>query len=227
VFERFTGRTSRVMCLAYEESDRLRHDYVGPEHVLVGLARQEDSRAAAILAGSGLGPDAIRAGLDHLVAAGVLPAPWRNQADLLASLGIDLAAVRRATEESFGADAVCAASRRARSRSWLRDAPMVSVGPVDLLSGKALLAKRAFELARQEADGMGQCDVGTEHLLLGVLRDAQDPLGTGLSRRAKRTGSALGLRRGGPSPVRQVIEGAGASLELLRGRVLAELRGAA
>jgi ATP-dependent Clp protease ATP-binding subunit ClpA len=227
VFERFAEPASLVMCRAYEESDRLRHDYVGPEHVLVGLARQEDSRAAAILAGSGLGPDAIRAGLDHLVAAGALPAPWRNQADLLASVGIDLAAVRRATEETFGADAVCAASRRARSRSWLRAAPMVSVGPVGLLSGKALLTKRAFELARQAADGLGQHEVATEHLLAGVLRDAQDPLGTGLSRPAKRMGSSLGLRPGAPSPVRQVIEGAGVSLELLRGRVLAELRGAA
>jgi hypothetical protein len=162
-----------------------------------------------------------------LVAEGVLPGPWRNKADLLGSLGIDLAAVRRATEESFGADAVCAASRRARSWSWLRDAPMVSAGPVDLLSGKALLTKRAFELARQEADGLGQDEVATEHLLFGVLRDAQDPLGTGLSRRAKRMGSSLGLRQGCPSPVRQVIEGAGVSIELLRGRVLADLRGAA
>jgi hypothetical protein len=142
VFERFSERASRVMCLTYEESERLRHDYVGPEHVLAGLARQEDSRAAAILAGSGLGPDAIHAGLVHLVAEGVLPGPWRNEADLLGSLGIDLAAVRRAAEESFGAEAVCAAGRRARSRSWLRDAPIVSVGPVSPLSGKALLAKR-------------------------------------------------------------------------------------
>ena len=37
VFERFTGPADQVMCLAYEEADRLRHDYVGPEHVLAGL----------------------------------------------------------------------------------------------------------------------------------------------------------------------------------------------
>ena len=148
MFDRFTERASQVMCLAYEESERLRHDYIGPEHVLAGLARQEDSRAAAILSASGLGPDTITAGLDQLVEAGVLPGPWRNQADLLRSMGIDLAAVQRAAEESFGAEAVCAAGRRARSRSWLRAIPVVSAGPASPLSGKALLAKRACEFAQ-------------------------------------------------------------------------------
>ena len=142
-------------------------------------------------------------------------------------VGIDLAAVQRAAEESFGAEAMCAAGRQARSRSWLRATPVVSAGPVSPLSGKALLAKRACELARQQASRLGQRDVTSEHLLWGVLRDAQDPLGTGLSRRARRTSSHLGLRHGSPSPVRQVTEDAGASLELLRNRVLADLRVAA
>jgi len=39
VFERFTERARKVLGLAYEEADRLRHDYVGPEHVLAGLSR--------------------------------------------------------------------------------------------------------------------------------------------------------------------------------------------
>lgn len=133
----------------------------------------------AILAASGLGPDVIGAGLDQLVAAGVLPGLWRNQADLLAGLGVDLAAVRRAAEESFGVEAVSAASCRARRRSWRRDAPIVSVGPVNPLSGKALVAKRALELSRREAVGLGQQDIGAEHMLLGVLRDGQDPLAPG------------------------------------------------
>jgi ATP-dependent Clp protease ATP-binding subunit ClpA len=214
------------VCLAHVEADRLRHDYLGPEHVLVGLAGQEDSRAAVVLRGAGLGTDVLRAGLDRLVAGGVLPGPWRNKADLLAALGVDLDAVRRAAEESFGAEALCAASRRARSRSWLRQAPMVSTGPVNPLAGKALVAKRAFELAGREADRLGHQEIGTGPLLLGVLRDAQDPLGTGLSRRAKRMDSYLGLRRGGPSPVRLVIEGAGLTLESLRAHALAGRHGA-
>jgi len=65
--------------------------------------------------------------------------------------------------------------------------------PVSPLSGKALLVKRAFELAGQEADELAQQEVGPEHVLLGVLRDAQDPAGTGLSRRARRARAYLGL----------------------------------
>jgi len=82
MFERFDEPAQQVMDLACEESDRLRHDYVGPEHVLAGLARQDTSRAAAILRASGLGGEAVRGGLDRLVAQGLLPGPWHNQADL-------------------------------------------------------------------------------------------------------------------------------------------------
>lgn len=183
MLERFTERASKVMGLAYEESERLRHDYVGPEHVLAGLARQEDSRTAAILGASGLGTGVIRSRLDQLVAQGKLPGPWRNKADLLGSLGIDLAAVQQAVEDSFGMEAVREASRHAHSRSWLR-----------------------------------------EHLLLGILRDAQDPVGTGLSRRAKRLSAYIGLPMQGPAPVRLIIERSGISLNMLRNQVLAELR---
>jgi ATP-dependent Clp protease ATP-binding subunit ClpA len=107
VFERFTEPARQVMELAFEEAERLRHDYVGPEHYLAGLAAQADSHAAAVLRSSGLDMDAIRAGLDRLVAQGLLPARWRNKSDLLRGLGVDLEAVQRAVEESFGADAVC------------------------------------------------------------------------------------------------------------------------
>lgn len=226
MFERFTERASEVMCLAHAESERLRHDYLGPEHVLVGLASQENSHAGMILRDAGLEPGAVRAGLDHLVAQGTLPGPWRNKADLLAGLGIDLAAVRRAAEETFGQEALCAASLRARSRSRLRRVPVVSTGPVNPLAGKPLVAKRAFELARREAGRQGGHEIGPDHLLLGVLRDAQDPLGTGFSRRGKWVGG-LGLRVGGPAPVRLVVEDAGLTLESLRAHVLTGQRGAA
>jgi ATP-dependent Clp protease ATP-binding subunit ClpA len=223
VFERFTERARKVMGLAYEESERLRHDYIGPEHALAGLARQEDSRAAAILVASGLGPDVIRAGLDQLVAQGKLPGPWRNKADLLGNLGINLAAVQQAVEDSFGMEAVRRASRHANSRSWLREDRIVCASPLNPLAGKALLTKRAFELAWQEAGRLGQHEVRTEHLLLGILRDAQDPLGTGLSRRAKRISAYIGLPQKGPAPVRLIVESSGISLNVLRDQVLAAL----
>ena len=224
MFDQFSQSASQAMCLADEEAERLRHDYLGPEHVLVGLASQDGSRAAAVLAAAGAGPEILRACLDRLVAQGLLPAPWRNKADLLRSLGIDLDAVRRAAEDSFGLEALSAASCRARRRSLLRDAPIMSVGPLNPLSGKALLAKRAFALAILEAGNLGQHEVGPEHLLLGILADAEQPLGTGLSRRTKRMCSHLGLAAGGPSPVRLAVEGAGLSIGFLRSRVLADLR---
>ena len=219
MFERFTRPAGQVMELACEEADRLRHDYLGPEHVLAGLARQADGRAAAILRASGLGAETVRAGLDHLVERGVLPGPERNQADLLRTVGVELGAVQRAIEASFGAEAVCAASRRALGRSWLREDRLVGQSP---LTGKAMLAKRAFSLAGQEADALGGRDVGPEHLLLGVLRDARDPAGRPRpGRRARRARAYFGLPRQGPSPVRLVIEGAGASLDALRRETLA------
>ena len=131
--------------------------------------------------------------------------------------------IRRAAEESFGPDALCRASRSARSRSWLRHEAIVSCGPVNPLAGKALLAKRAFYFAGQEADKLRTHEVGAEHILLGILRDARDPVGTGLSRAARRSRAYLGLPGSGPSAVRLLIEAAGASIESMRARVLAEL----
>jgi len=223
MYERFTERAWKVLGLAYEEAERLRHDYVGPEHVLVGLSQQEDSRAAAILHALDLGPDVLRAGLDHLVAVGVLPGPERNKADLLRSLGIDLAAVQRVAEHSFGMDALLAASRRAHIQSWLREDWIMCTTPVSPLSSKALLIERAFELASQAAEELAQGEVRPEHVLLGVLQDAQDPVGTGLSGRAKRARAYLGLPQRGPSPVSLVIEASRTTLAAVRAHVLAEL----
>jgi ATP-dependent Clp protease ATP-binding subunit ClpA len=220
MLERFDEPAGQVMDLACEEADRLRHDYVGPEHVLAGLARQDGGRAAQVLRASGLSGEAVRAGLDRLVAEGVLPGPWRNRADLLRTLGIDLGAVQQAVETSFSSDAVREASRRALGRSRLREDRLVCASP---LTGKAMAAKRAFHLAAREADALGHRDISPEHLLLGLLRDARDPAGTGLSRRGRRLGGYLGLPRGGPSPVRVIIEASGASLDAMRNEVRAQL----
>ena len=223
MLERFNAAVLQVCDLACEEAERLRHDYLGPEHILVGLACGSDAGAGQFLRARGLGPDALRAGLDRLVADGLLPGPWRNQADLLRGLGVDIGEVRQAVERSFGPDAVCEALRRARRWSRLRDLPFLSGGPPSPLDGKAIYAKRAFWLAEQEATSLGQGQAGLAHLLLGVLRDAEDPAGTGLSRRARRGRSYLGLACQGPSPVRRLVEGAGASLADLRADILASL----
>ena len=227
MFKRFSDAVCTVCDLAYEEAERLRHDYLGPEHILVGLAQVSQGGTGPILRDSGLGPEALRARLDLLVAEGTLPGPWRNQSDLLRGLGIDLGEVRQAVERAFGPDELCAALKRARRRSWLRELPFLTAGPPSPLAGKALVAKRAFWLAEQEAVRLvGDQLAGPEHLLLGVLRDAEDPAGTGLSRRARRGYAYLGLPEHGPSPVRRLIEAAGTSLAELRTAVLASTHAA-
>jgi len=93
------------------------------------------------------------------------------------------------------------------------------------LTGKAMLAKRAFHRAGQEAGALGQDEIRPEHLLLGVLRDAQDLVSSPrLGRRAKRVRAYFGLPQRGPSPVKLLIKACGISLDAVRAEVLALLQ---
>jgi hypothetical protein len=149
-----------------------------------------------------------------------LPRPERSDTELLRSLGIDLAAVRRQAEETFGQEAVGKATWRVMRRPWWRGG---AVGWTPLC-GKPLAAKGALHLAGVEADSLGQRDVGPEHVLLGLLRDAAALPGDARpSRRAKRTRAYLGLPQQGASPVKLVLQARGLTLKQLRGAVLAEL----
>ena len=73
---------------------------------------------------------------------------------------------------------------------------------------------RAIVFARQEADARGQ-EIGPEHLLFGLLRDASDPAGTDLYPNERREHAYLGLPVRGPHPVRLLIEARGVALETL------------
>lgn len=116
MFERFTGRAQKVMALANQEAQRLNHEYIGTEHVLLGLLNE----------GSGVG------------------------ANVLKHLGIDLRTVRREVEN------------------------LVKPGPDLFTAGKlpqTPRTKKALELAIDEANTLNHKYVGTEHLLLGLLRE--------------------------------------------------------
>jgi ATP-dependent Clp protease ATP-binding subunit ClpA len=222
VFERFTQAAHRVVELAEEEAARLGHRYLGPEHVLLGIVRDDNSRAARVLRAHGLALEAARVEVGRLVDQGVLPRPERNDAELLRDLGIDLEAVRRQAEETFGCEAVDEASWRVTRRSWWRGGALGWTP----LCGRPMAAKGALHLASVEADALGQ-DVGPEHVLLGVLRDAAAlPGDPRPSQRAKRTRAYLGLPEQGASPVKLVLEARGLTLEQLREEVLAELHAA-
>src|SRR4029453_306725 len=94
--DRFTEQVGRVMDLAREEAERLGHRYVGSEHLLLGLLRDGGNPAALIPQGRG-----------------VVPGPRPSDAELLGTLGIDLEAIGRDLEQSFGAQALRNATREA------------------------------------------------------------------------------------------------------------------
>ena len=116
MFERFTDRARKVMALANQEAQRFNHDYIGTEHILLGLVKE----------GSGVG------------------------ANVLKNLGVDLRKVRLEVEK------------------------LVKSGPEMVTMGKlpqTPRAKRVIEYAIEEARNLNHNYVGTEHLLLGLLRE--------------------------------------------------------
>jgi ATP-dependent Clp protease ATP-binding subunit ClpC len=116
MFERFTDRARKVMALANQEAQRFNHEYIGTEHILLGLVKE----------GSGVG------------------------ANVLKNLGVDLRRVRMEVEK------------------------LVKSGPDMVTMGKlpqTPRAKRVIEYAIEEARNLNHNYVGTEHLLLGLLRE--------------------------------------------------------
>jgi ATP-dependent Clp protease ATP-binding subunit ClpA len=115
MFERFTDRARRVVVLAQEEARMLYHNYIGTEHILLGLLHEGEGVAAKALE----------------------------------SLGISLDAVRQQVEEIIGQG---------------QQAPS---GHIPFTPR----AKKVLELTRREADQLGHNYIGTEHILLGLIRE--------------------------------------------------------
>jgi hypothetical protein len=115
MFERFTERARQVVVLAREEAPVLRHDYIGTEHILLGLLREEDGLAARVLTGLGLTVDRARGEVVRIVGAG----------------------------------------------------QEVTSGQIPFTPR----AKKVLELALREALSLGHEYIGTEHILLGLLRE--------------------------------------------------------
>src|SRR3712207_4213154 len=115
MFQRFTERARKVVVLAQEEARHFNHNYIGPEHLLLGLLGEEEGRAARALG-------SLNVTLDEV----------REQVESVAGYG----------EEGT--------------------------------SGQAPFtprSKKVIELALQEALALGHNYIGTEHLLLGLLRE--------------------------------------------------------
>jgi len=102
--------------LARMEARRLGHHYLGAEHLLLGLLLQGDNLAARVLVAHGLDLEAARAGVDRLIAQGVLPGPQPSDGELLATIGVDLEAVHAHLQATFGDNAYWEAAQRVRNR---------------------------------------------------------------------------------------------------------------
>ncbi|MFQ5612232.1 MAG: Clp protease N-terminal domain-containing protein [Anaerolineae bacterium] len=69
-FQRFTKRARRVLTLAQQEAERLHHNHIGPEHLLLGLAEERDSLAAAILRDLHVDPGELRLQVEEALEPG-------------------------------------------------------------------------------------------------------------------------------------------------------------
>ena len=115
MFERFTDRGRRVVVYAQEEARALEHNYIGTEHILLGLVRE----------GQGVGAKALE------------------------SLGIGLETVRQRVEETIG------------------HGQHAKTGHIPFTPP----AKKALEQALRESQQLGHHYIGTEHILLGLIRE--------------------------------------------------------
>jgi ATP-dependent Clp protease ATP-binding subunit ClpA len=208
VFGRFTEPAHRVLDLAREEAERCGHRYLGPEHVLLGVLAEEMA--------------ATRAALARLADQGVVPAPRPGDAELLGALGIDLDAVRRDTEQSFGFRAVGEATWRVTRRRRWRGRRVVWTP----LCGPPFFAKRAVQLASEQARALAHGEVRPDHLLLGVLEDARQPSDTAQgSRRHRRILAHVRLPEGYRGAAGFLLAALGVDLDRLQEAVLVELGG--
>jgi len=118
MFERFTDRARKVMALANQEAQRFNHEYIGTEHILLGLVKE----------GSGVG------------------------ANVLKNLDVDIKKLRLEVEK------------------LVKSGPdMVSMGKLP----QTPRAKKVIEYAIEEARALNHNYVGTEHILLGLLRETE------------------------------------------------------
>jgi ATP-dependent Clp protease ATP-binding subunit ClpA len=118
MFDRFTDRARKALGFSRQEAQRLDHDYIGAEHILLGLIDEGSGVAADALKNLGVDPERIRQEIEKLVSHGTR---------------------------------------------------MVTMGQLPFTPR----AKRALEFALEEAHSLGHNYIGTEHLLLGLIREQE------------------------------------------------------
>ncbi|MER7441787.1 Clp protease N-terminal domain-containing protein [Micromonospora avicenniae] len=192
MFERFTDRAREVVRRARDEARAEGQRPIGTEHLLLAVLADQASLASRVLTETGVSADDLRARIHRHVETGGVGLGDADAA-ALREIGIDLAAIVARVEETFGPDALREATPEPRRR-WGRR--RYTGGPFSPRS------KKVLELSLREAIRLRHKHIGTEHILLGLLRE-----GHGLA--------AL------------VLTEAGADLDDLRRRVEQALRTAA
>ena len=148
-FEKFSEEARRVLSLAQEEAQRFNHNYIGTEHVLLGVVRESDGSAAKVLAGLGVELNKVRSAVEFIIGRG---------------------------ERSVGGEI-----------------------------GLTPRAKKVIELAVDEARRLSHNYIGTEHLLIGLMREGEgvaagvlESLGVTLDKVRAETGRVLSQAEGQP-----------------------------
>jgi ATP-dependent Clp protease ATP-binding subunit ClpA len=176
MFERFTGDARTVVVQAQQHARRLGHRYIGCEHLLLAAAAAGEPAGAA-LRNHGVTPQNVEAEIARLIgpgqAASLFSVPHR---EALASIGIDLDAVRERIEAAFGPDAFTRAGPdacRRRPRMW-RNRPVTRRRPAAPLGYPAghipftAGAKKSLEHSLREARARSDNYIGVEHLTLAL-----------------------------------------------------------
>ena len=175
MFERFTTGAREVVVLAQDEARRLRHNYLGTEHLLLGLLREQAGVGRQALDRLGVELDDARSDVVRIIGEGD---PEEGDAEALRSIGIELDEVRRRVEATFGSGALEQVRATRSRRRDKRCAPISGPAPFGGSAGSGPIrftprAKKVLELARREALALHHGFIGTEHILLGVVREGQ------------------------------------------------------
>ncbi|GHB75037.1 hypothetical protein GCM10010331_73710 [Streptomyces xanthochromogenes] len=146
MFEFFTEPAKRAIVASQDEAIALGHDFIGTEHILLGLAGT-DGIAREALAARGVEAEPLRAETVRILeAAGVPSSGGQPAKDALAPIGIDVEEIKRQADSTFGPGAF--------------QYPRPAYTP---------RAKQVLEATLREAKALGHDRFGTEHMLLGLL----------------------------------------------------------
>ncbi len=169
MFERFTGEARRIVELAQDESAALKHNYIGTEHILLGVLAEGRGPGARALAGLGLDRESARAAVTRLLGNGM---PSQPDAEALGTIGIDLTEVRKKVEQAFGPGALerpvtTRRRSRGRGRRACREPGRPGFRPF------TPRAKKVLELALKEALSLNHRHINGGHVVLGILAEGQ------------------------------------------------------